>query len=131
MKRLLRLAICFALATTAVSCSDSTGPGASLAGTYNLRSLNGSSLPVTLCDLNGACYDVLSAQIFLDANGNYESVNRYSDGTETSDGYWQLSGRDLTLVDNFDGFRSFATVSGNDLVFDNLGGASITAVYSR
>ena len=130
MKRLLSLAICFALATTAVSCSDSTGPGSSLAGNYNLRSLNGSSLPVTLCD-NSGCYDVLSAQIYLDANGNYESVNRYSDGTETSDGYWQLSGNTLTLVDGVDGYRSYATISGNDLVFNNLGGSSLTAVYSR
>jgi len=130
MKRLLRLAICLALATTAMSCSDSTGPGSSLAGTYNLRSVNGSTPPVTLCD-NTSCYDILSAQIFLDANGNYQSVNRYSDGTETSDGTWQLSGSDLTLIDNSDGYRSYAYISGNDLVFDNLGGSSLTAVYSR
>jgi hypothetical protein len=131
MKRLLVAALlALAVLGTATACTDSTGPGSSLAGTYHLRSVNGSSLPVTLCD-NSSCYDVLSAEIDLDANGNYQSINRYSDGTETSNGYWQLSGRDLTLVDNFDGFQSYATISGDDLVFTNLGGSSLTAVYSR
>jgi hypothetical protein len=130
VKRLLNLALFAALATAAVSCSDSTGPGDSLAGTYSLRAINGSSLPVTLCGSN-TCYDVLSAEVSLDANGNYQSITRYSDGNETATGYWSLSGNQLTLVDNYDGYQSFATVSGNQLVFTNLGETSMTAVYER
>jgi hypothetical protein len=131
VKRLFSLALFAALATTVVSCSDSTSPSASLAGTYSLRTVNGSSLPVTLCcDAFGAPYQLLSAEISLDANGNYSSVDRYSDGTQTATGYWTLSGDQLTLVANA-GFQTFATVSGNQLVLTNVGGTSMTAVYQR
>jgi hypothetical protein len=130
MKRLLVTLFAFALLGTATACSDSTGPGSSLAGTYSLQTVNGQSLPVTLCS-GGFCYDVLSAEIHLDSNGNYSSISRYSDGNETASGYWTLSGSQLTLVDDFDGYQSYATISGNQLVFSNLGGTSTTAVYTR
>jgi hypothetical protein len=130
MKRLLVAVLALTLLGTASACNDSTGPGSSLAGTYSLRTVNGQQVPVTLCG-NGYCYDVISAEINLDANGNYSSTSRYSDGTESATGYWQLTGSNLVLVDNYDGFRSYATFSGNDLVFTDLGGTAMTAVYRR
>lgn len=131
MKRLLVLALSLAIGLTATACTDSTGPSDSLAGTYQLESVNGSPLPVTICGA-GPCYDVLSADITLFSNGSYQSTNRYSDGIERADGTWLLSGNNLVLVDSFDGYESFATVSGRRLTFSvPSGNGFYTAVYSR
>jgi hypothetical protein len=131
MKRLLVLALALALGLTASACTDSTGPGDALAGNYSLQTVNGEHLPVTFCDA-GSCYDILSAEITLYSNGTYQSINRYSDGNETASGNWVLSGNNLTLIDDFDGFQSAATVSGNQLTFFvNSAAGSYTAVYSR
>ena len=130
MKRLLGLALFAVLATGAVSCSDSTGPGDALAGTYSLRSVNNTALPVRICDVS--CYDVLSGEILLESNGRYSSITRYSDGNEPADGTWSLTGNTLTLTDSFDGFQTFATVSGDQLILSiPTSGGSLTAVYSR
>ena len=129
MKRLLVLVL--SLALTAAACTDSTGPGDSLAGTYQLESVNGASLPVTICG-QGPCYDILSADITLFSNGRYQSTNRYRDGTESADGTWLLSGNNLALIDSFDGYESYATVSGRRLTFSvPSGNGFYTAVYSR
>ncbi len=131
MKRLFVAVLAFTLLGTASACTDATGPGGALAGTYSLRTVNGAQLPVTLCG-TGSCYDVLSAEITLDANGNYQEINRYSDGTDYGTGYWTLSGSQLTLVNDAGG-STYATVSGNSLLFPDLftGSNTISAVYSR
>ena len=132
MKRLFVAVLAFTLMGTASACTDTTGPGGALAGTYSLRTVNGAQLPVTLCS-TGFCYDVLSAEITLDANGNYQEISRYSDGNDSSTGYWTLSGSQLTLTDDGSGTATYATVSGNSLIFPNLftGSSTISAVYTR
>ena len=131
MKRLLVLALFLVMGVAATSCTDSTNPSDSLAGTYSLRSVNGSSLPVTICPQSSPCYQVLSAEISLDTYGNYQSISRYSDGNESATGTWSLSGNQLTLIDSFDGYASTATVSGSSLAFTNLSGSTYSAVYTK
>src|SRR5260370_20868 len=79
VKRLLRLAMFLALATTAVSCTDSTGPGDSLSGTYTLSTINGVTPPVLVYQDASVRSEVVAAQIVLDAAGNYQGTTRYRD----------------------------------------------------
>ena len=78
-----RLAM-FALAGTLAACNlDSTGPNGSVAGTYQLRTINGQQLPYTF----SSGLRLLSDDITLYSNGTYEDVSRYSDGsTDVDDG---------------------------------------------
>lgn len=100
MKRLLSLALFAALATSAVACNDSTGPGNSVAGTYTLRSIGGVNPPVVV-----GAYQVLGGQIVLDAAGNYSGITTLrtlSNGSqfdETITGYWTVSGNQISLTD--------------------------------
>jgi hypothetical protein len=102
VKRLFRLALFAALATTAVSCTDSTGPGSAVAGTYTLRSIGGIQPPVLV---NG--YTVISGRITLDAAGNYSGVTtlQQPNGAQFDDridGYWTVSGNQIALYDQLD-----------------------------
>jgi len=102
VKRLFRLALFAALATTAVSCTDSTGPGSAIAGTYTLRSIGGTAPPVLV---NG--YTVIAGQITLDAAGNFTGITtlRQSNGVQFDDridGYWTVSGNQIALYDQLD-----------------------------
>jgi hypothetical protein len=126
MRRLLVLATVLATTLTVAGCNnDSTAPGASLAGTYTLQTVNGFPLPFTVTSSGPYSSDVIAGQIVLDANGNYTGVttyNDYSSGTlvgqrnDTITGYWTLSGSQLTLVDaSGQSGPYYATVSGNQL----------------
>jgi hypothetical protein len=123
---------------TAAGCSDSTGPGASLAGTYALRSVNGVTPPVTVIATTGYTLDVLAGSIVLDAQGNYTGTIRYretysgSAPTQYDDtivGYWTLSGNQLTLVDTQAATSYYATVSGSTITLTD--GSGYTEVYGK
>lgn len=137
MKRLLILALALALGVTATACSDSTSPGASIAGTYSLQTINGQTLPFVVN--SGTPYsEVLSSQIRLDANGNYSSLTRYRDtypGGQPNlvdvpaTGYWTLSGSQITLTEiGYPNDPSYGTISGNRITFVDFG---LTLVYTR
>ena len=142
MKRLLSLAMFFALATAAVSCTDSTGPGDSLAGTYTLRTVNGATPPVLVYQDASVRSEVVSAQIVLDAAGNYQGTTRYRD-TYTGQqpqlvddviiGYWTLSGNQLQLTDrDFPNDPYLATVSGGTITLSDFTTSSgYVLVYSK
>jgi hypothetical protein len=73
-----RLAM-FALASTMAACSvDSTGPSGSVAGSYSLRTINGSTLPYTL----PSGLRVMSDDLTLYQDGTYEDISRYDSGTQ-------------------------------------------------
>lgn len=142
MKRLLAFALSIALTLPVVSCRDATGPGASLSGTYTLRTLNGSTTaPWVLYQDNVELLEVLSSRITLDASGGYTAITTFRDtynGVATveddrTDGRWSLSGDLLTLIDPFDPtYNRIATVSSGQLTFrDTDQGFVVTAVYSR
>lgn len=72
-----RLALCLALALPAVviacgSDNSSTGPTvASLAGTWNLQTVNGAALPFTLSNSGGVKTELLSEVATVSSNGNF------------------------------------------------------------
>ena len=73
-----RLAM-FALATTLAACSvDSTGPNGSVAGTYTLRTINGSTLPYTF----SGGLRLISDDLTLYGDGTYRDVSRYDTGSD-------------------------------------------------
>jgi hypothetical protein len=142
VKRLLSLALFAALAVSGASCSDSTGPGDSLAGTYTLRSINGVNPPVLIYQDATVSSEVVSGQILLDAAGNYQGTIRYRDtytgsqpqlSDDLTTGYWSLSGNQIALTDNnFPNDPFIGVVSGNTITLtDNTGGSSFTLVYSK
>jgi hypothetical protein len=133
VKRLLSLALLTVLATGAVSCTDSTGPGSAVAGTYTLRTVGGVQPPVQLSG-----YQVLGGQIVLDASGNFSSVTteRDSFGTQNSyrmDGYWTLSGNQIALYDQTNpNFPYVGTIDNNTIViYANNSGSGYDEVYSK
>jgi hypothetical protein len=133
VKRLLSLALFAALATTAISCSDSTGPGTAVAGTYTLRSIGGVNPPVTL-----GSFQVLGGQILLDANGNYTGITtlRQNGGAqfdERIDGYWTVSGNQISLTDQTDpNFPYVGTITNTTITILAFNSASgYDEVYSK
>lgn len=143
MKRSLVLAFCAAIIVGVGACTDATNPGASLSGTYTLRSANGSRLPVTVYQDATMREEVLDGRIYLDESGNYTDVVTYRDtyynGTQSNvydyqlNGYWSLTGDQLTLTDASDpGNPYYATMSQGDIIFqDYASGSGFTLVYSR
>jgi hypothetical protein len=78
MRRLAMLA----LAATMAACnSDSTGPNGSVAGTYELRTINGQPLPYTF----SSGLRLISDDLTLFSDGTYEDVSLYSDGSTDVD----------------------------------------------
>jgi hypothetical protein len=144
MKRLLALALSAALSMSAVSCSDSTGPAGGLVGTYNLQTINGQPLPVTIASDVSTATDVLGERIVIDASGSYSDVitfrDRYSNGAPSStyqdniNGYWTLSGNQVTFTPSDPTYDvSYATVSGNTMTANafDFDGTPFTLVYTR
>jgi hypothetical protein len=133
---MLVLALSLALGFTATACSDSTSPGASIAGTYTLQSIGNSPLPVYINTSGNPSTEVVSEQIVLNADGSYSGVTRYRDtysGQQSvlSDspftGYWTLSGNQIALTET--GFSpTYGTITNNQLVLSVFG---TSAVYIR
>ncbi len=142
MKRLLVIALSLALGLTATACTDSTSPGASLAGTYQLRTISGATPPVVIYQDASVTSEVVSGLIALDANGNYQSSTRYRDTyagsqpqlvDENGTGYWTLSGNQIALTDvQYPNDPSYGTVSGSTITLvDRSSGVTFTLTYSR
>ena len=93
-----RLAM-FALASTMAACSfDSTGPSGSVAGTYSLRTINGSPLPYTF----SSGLRLISDDLTLYRDGTYEDVSRYDTGdTRVEQGYYTSYNGAVTFESEF------------------------------
>jgi hypothetical protein len=133
VKRLFRLALFAALATTAVSCTDSTGPGSAIAGTYTLRSIGGTAPPVLV---NG--YTVIAGQITLDAAGNFTGITtmQQSNGVQFDDridGYWTVSGNQIALYDQLDQNNPYiGTITNNSItILAFSSGSQFDEVYTK
>jgi hypothetical protein len=132
VKRLLSLALLAVLATGAVSCADSTGPGSAIAGTYTLQSVGGTQPPVQLVG-----YQVISSEMVLDAAGNYSSftTERDSFGTQTYriDGYWSVSGNQIYLYDqDFPNDPYIGEISNSTItIYANNSASHYDEVYSK
>jgi hypothetical protein len=86
------------------ACGDSTGPG-SIAGTYELRSLNGDPVPVLL-ESGPPLEELTDGFVRLNADGTFvrshtvriRSGNSTTIAIETINGAYAHSGNDLTLT---------------------------------
>lgn len=133
MKRLLVLALSLVLGVTAAACTDSTGPGNAVAGTYTLRTIGNAPPPVTV-----GAYEVLAGRILLDANGNYSGITtlRASGGLpfdDRIDGYWTLSGSQISLFDQLDpNYPYIGSIDNSTITISAFNSASgYDEVYSK
>lgn len=123
MRRLAALVL-LALASSAVACNsdNATNPTAeSLAGTWNLSTLNGNPLPFLLQASNPKV-EFLNDQFVVSSNGTFtDTYNfRFTDaaGVVTTDGgsdagTWTLNGTAVVFRYDVDASTSTATVNGN------------------
>lgn len=133
MKRLLVLALFLALGFTATACTDSTGPGDAVSGTYTLRTIGGAAPPVTIGN-----FEVIAGRIILDRNGNYSGITtlRQSGGSQFDDridGFWTVSGNQIYLTDQFDQNNPYiGTVSNRTITISGFNsGSGYDEVYSK
>ena len=128
MRRIALFVAVIALA----ACNDATSPNGSAAGTYSLRTINGSNLPYTISD--GSV--LVSDQLILDSNGRYTDDANFSGGGGIhEEGSWSINNNLITFNDETDGINYTASLSGSVLTetFNNgsTGGGSVTEVFER
>jgi hypothetical protein len=109
MRRIAMLA----LAATMTACSvDSTSPSGSVAGTYELRRINGELLPYTF----GNGVTLISDQLILYRDGTYVDQSQYDTGTEYSDeGYYTSRGGSITFESTANNVTYQGSLSGSTL----------------
>lgn len=130
MRRLLVLAS--ALLLSACGGDSSTTPtGASIAGTWNLTSVNGASLPFVVQAANPKV-EVLSDVLTISAAGTFTQATsiRLTQGTSvttqnaTDAGTYTLNGTAASFRFTSDGSTGTATISGNTLIVADAGMSS-------
>lgn len=143
---LARVTLCASLAWIAACGSDSTtSPGGggnpnSPIGSYNISTVNGKSLPVSLYAAGTYTYEVTAGTIGLTSDGKYSMINTYRQTipgdveifADTTGGTWSLSGTTITMTDAADGSTGSVTWSANQLMFAIVDGkVTNTYVYAK
>lgn len=119
-----------------VSCSDASGPGGGVAGTWRLEKVNGSALPFTLPDEPVDKLELTGEVITLVPPRTLTIVTtfRVTDGSNVysesipDGGTYSVNGSTVTLTWDSDGTTDTATVNGNTMTLDDIG---LTFVYRR
>ena len=135
MRRFSRawIAVAILVAVGACGSDDSTSPTLSANGTWNLQSINGSALPVTIGSGSQAV-TVIASTLTISSNGNYNEVvtlrpvGATTNTTFTEIGTWSFTNGVVTFNDQTDVITYTGTVSGNTLT-ENTGG--FVSVYTR
>lgn len=134
MKRFASVLVAALLFT---ACSDDgTGPEASLAGTYTLRTVNGQNLPFTFFQAAGYKAEILSDTYTVNANGTFSNTAQFreTEGTtvtttsETYTGTWTQSGNAIVFKDNEGDSQTATFTGGNTLTMTAEG---LVAVYRK
>ena len=119
-----------AAALTATACSDSTGLNGNLAGSYELRTINGQSLPVTV---SGRTYEAGTMEI--DNNGEFAETLQFRDfgdafsTTQNYFGTWDRNGSELRFDYDNNGPTFFGErTSSSRFVFEDSDGNEWTYV---
>jgi hypothetical protein len=133
MRRMFVLACSFAaVALTACGSDGSTAPTpASVAGTWNLTTINGSPLPFVLQALDPKV-EILSDQITASSNGTFSDTYqfRFTQGTTvttqtaTDVGTYTLNGTAVSFIFS-DGSSATGTISGNTITVAESGFSSV------
>lgn len=125
-------------AVTLLACGgDSTGPGGSVAGTWELSTVNGAGLPFTLIQVATPPYrlEIMSDVIIANENGTWTGTTTFRENdngtitttSEPGNGTWSQGGANVT-INYSDGTSSTATISGDRITFTESG---LTAIYER
>jgi hypothetical protein len=109
MRRFLLTVAAAATALTGTACGDSTGLGSNPAGSYELRTINGQSLPV---QVGGLIYE--GGVLELDSDGEFVEILEFREpGDPLSTqrpfpGFWEREGSDEIRLEYDDGTTLFA-----------------------
>ena len=132
MRRLLLA--CAAIALLGCGGGDSVGPPADVAGTWNLQTINGQSLPF-LFDPGPPTTEFVSDVVQVNADGTYTETShiRETDGAtvtesdEVGSGTFAVRGNTVDFHDSTTGNIVTGTVDGDTMSIH----AGLTLVYSR
>jgi hypothetical protein len=127
--RAARIAIAAAAVVLLGACgSDSTGPSnANVAGTYELSTVDGSSLPFTVPNTGDNTEIVQSATITLTSDSTYTAVASGTENGESTsiiadEGSYRVSGSQVTFTSSvIVGGNYTGTVSGSTLTVSIIG----------
>jgi hypothetical protein len=117
-----------AIALALVACGDSTGPTeASIAGTYNLQSVNGLSVPLTVFQFGEDKLEITAGSLTLHANNTFSSqltMRITEDGevvteSDSATGTYTRNGNSLVFA--ADGETITGTISGNTITVSDDG----------
>lgn len=132
MRRFFLLA---AVLVSAAACqNDSTSPNVQLTGSYNLRTINGQTLPYTFTANNGNVEDVTADQLTLFSDGSYQDVATVEDQSgsfqSTELGTYTALNGSITFFDQTDGIQYGGSLSGNVLTEISNNG-TLTEVFQK
>ena len=110
MRRILATAALALLTFAASACGgddDPSGPNGSIAGTYTLRTVNGSPPPVTLLEFQDFKVEVTAASIVMNANNTFSATSTFREtdagvvttSTSVCSGTYSLSGSTVTFTE--------------------------------
>jgi hypothetical protein len=115
------------ISATACNANDATSPTVSIAGTWSLRTLNGSPLPTAVSSNTS----IISEQLTLNNDGSYSDVAAYTDGTTFNEfGYYSVNNNLITFNDQTDRITYSGSISGNVLTEVSSNG-QFTSVYQK
>lgn len=127
--------VMFALAA-ACGGDSSTGPSASIAGTWTLQTINGAALPFIVAQTGANKVELLSDVVVISGTGSFTettSVRTTTNGVPTTQsvadaGNYTLSGTAITIHFNSDGSTATGSWSGNTITTTDGG---LALVYKR
>jgi hypothetical protein len=136
MRRFLLTVATAASALAVTSCTDLTGLGSDVTGRYELRTINGQFLPVTIDDPQVGPVTFVYGEIELHSDGTFIDMYQYRTSTSafvrTDEilGTWSRTGDRVRLEPDDPNFSVYFMdrTSGNRLVQDESG---VTLVYER
>lgn len=119
-----------ALVVTVGGCTDITGPGGLFDSTYELRTVNGQTLPYVVDQSTGYRLELTRSVLTLENDGYYtttftwrETINGRTTilPPERFDGTYERSGNQLFLYDDEDGSVTTAFWENNRLIVTSGG----------
>ena len=134
MNRYVSVAL-IVVASAFAACDKTTSPRGGIDASFDLRSINGTSLPYTKT-LGTATLRITSDVLTLHGDGGYEESTTYSipsgQSTQVSTtverGTYSASGNTITFTSKMNGSRYSGSVNGTTLTESASGG---TMIYER
>lgn len=125
------------LALTLACSGDSTGPTeASVAGTWNLQSVNGTALPFVIAQTGTNKTEITADVLTVTSSGSFTEITTVRttlNGTATTQtvpdaGSYVLNGNNVTFQFQSDGSVGSGTISGNTLTVSQAG---LSLIYKK